>query len=646
MAGKRKNIGVFVSGNDGQLHGTIIQGIKERARELDCNVVIFHSLATKLRFNQTEKIEQSVIRGESSVLFGHEIDVFDALIIMGESFLNDDIKKELVKRATDKGIPVIDVDDSEDECSCVRYDDTSGMELVVRHIVEHHGCKKVNFISGFKGNRQSEERIKAYIKVLEENNIPVEPKRIGYGEFYIKAVEVIKDMVEADGVPEAVVCANDIMAIEVIAYLNSIGVRVPDDCLVAGFDGIREGQVYIPSLTTCRRAIKYSGVKALDIAVLAADGEKTEKLIYLEPELVLGQSCGCVENNELGFNSFYKTMNNMVNDRDLFNSYHIDMMRDFASVKQIDDIFGIMFKYLGSFRFSWFDYYVNKDVINFNESEMRDSIDQVAGRDIYSNELVCYSWRENEKGYQCYEVKTKSLLRNMFDNAGDEPVFITLVPSYYQNMVLGFAAVDETKCIHELAMLCALMATVSYTIGDFCMRREMRNLINKLDSMYVSDNLTGLHNRFGLYRDAGRMLLRAKEKGKKVIAVAIDLDRLKFVNDNFGHEEGDNAIKTIAKAMKYAAGNRKAVLSRTGGDEYFMMDFCEDDSAGEQFVEKIYAYLSDYNLDRGLPYVVECSCGFYVADPKVESLEGIMRVADERMYEVKMARKAARNNRG
>lgn len=646
MAGKRKNIGVFVSGNDGQLHGTIIQGIKERARELDCNVVIFHSLATKLRFNQTEKIEQSVIRGESSVFFGHEIDVFDALIIMGESFLNDDIKKELVKRATDKGIPVIDVDDSEDECSCVRYDDTSGMELVVRHIVEHHGCKKVNFISGFKGNRQSEERIKAYIKVLEENNIPVEPKRIGYGEFYIKAVEVIKDMVEADGVPEAVVCANDIMAIEVIAYLNSIGVRVPDDCLVAGFDGIREGQVYIPSLTTCRRAIKYSGVKALDIAVLAADGEKTEKLIYLEPELVLGQSCGCVENNELGFNSFYKTMNNMVNDRDLFNSYHIDMTRDFASVKQIDDIFGIMFKYLGSFRFSWFDYYVNKDVINFNESEMRDSIDQVVGRDIYSNELVCYSWRENEKGYQCYEVKTKSLLRNMFDNAGDEPVFITLVPSYYQNMVLGFAAVDETKCIHELAMLCTLMATVSYTIGDFCMRREMRNLINKLDSMYVSDNLTGLHNRFGLYRDAGRMLLRAKEKGKKVIAVAIDLDRLKFVNDNFGHEEGDNAIKTIAKAMKYAAGNRKAVLSRTGGDEYFMMDFCEDDSAGEQFVEKIHAYLSDYNLDSGLPYVVECSCGFYVADPKVESLEGIMRVADERMYEVKMARKAARNNRG
>ena len=87
----RKNIGVFVSGNDGQLHGTIIQGIKERAKELDCNVVVFHSLATKLRYNQTEKIEKSVIRGESSVFFGHEIDVFDALIIMGETFLNEDI---------------------------------------------------------------------------------------------------------------------------------------------------------------------------------------------------------------------------------------------------------------------------------------------------------------------------------------------------------------------------------------------------------------------------------------------------------------------------------------------------------------------------------------------------------------------------
>ena len=642
----RKNIGVFVSGNDGQLHGTIIRGIKERAKELDCNVVVFHSLATKLRYNQTEKIEKSVIRGESSVFFGHEIDVFDALIIMGETFLNEDIKKELVKKATDKGIPVIDIDDADDDCSCVKYDDTSGMELVVRHIVEHHGCKKVNFISGFKGNRQSEERITAYRKVLKENGIPVEPKRIGYGEFYTKAVEVIRDMVNADGVPEAVVCANDIMAIEVIAYLNSIGVRVPEDCLVAGFDGIREGQVYIPSLTTCRRAIKYSGAKALEVAVAAADGEKTDKEIFLEPELIMGQSCGCIETNELGFNSFYKTMNNMINDRDLFNSYHIDMTRDFASVRDVNDIFDIMFKYLGSFRFSWFDYYVNKDIINLNESELRDNLDQVMRKDIYSEDLVCYSWRENEFGYQSFELKTRSFLRNMFEGSGDEPVFITLVPSYYQNMIIGFAAVDETKCADQLAMLCTLMATVSYTIGDFYMRREMRHLINKLDSMYVSDNLTGLHNRFGLYRDAKKMIQRAKEKDKKILGVAIDLDRLKYVNDNFGHEQGDNAITTIAKAMKYAAAKRKAVLSRVGGDEYFMMDFCEDASAGEEFIGRLNEFLEEYNISSGLPYVVECSCGFYVADPKVESLEGIMRKADEKMYEVKMARKAARDKRG
>ena len=627
-----------MTGDDDQLHGVILNGIRKKATELGVNLVAFHSLVNKLIFDSETTLSEEVIRGESSVYFGHELSALDGAVIMGEGFQSEEIKLGVVKKLKSYGIPIVNIDDTADGCANIRYDDTTGMELVVRHVVEEHGCRVVDFISGFKGNRQSEERILAYKKVLEENGIPYEENRVGYGHFYMYAAEVIKEMVERDGVPEAVVCANDSMALAVIGYLRSIDVRVPEDCIVAGFDGIRDGRIYIPSLTTCKRTIFASGEKALEMVLEMTEGKEQSYETFLAPELIKGQSCGCVPITNQAFDQFFGMMNGRVNDKEWFNTNLIYLTRDFASIRKLEDIFAAVFKYISIFKVPEFAFYLNNNLIGSGELAKREKV-ELTDDMLYSDTFTCYSWKDGEEGFNISEVDKEGFLNTLFE--GEEPAFVTLSPIYFQDKILGFVTYDSTRCIEDLDHLCTYLVSVSAAIGDFCLREEMQYLIRKLNNMYVSDNLTGLYNRFGLYRDAERLIQKAKQSGRTVFGIEIDLDRLKYVNDTFGHEAGDNAILQIANAMRYAA-DLKTVLSRTGGDEYFAIGYDEGGQSAERFIAKVNEFLDNYNGRSILPYTVECSCGYYTADLSKDGLEDIMKRADTEMYRVKTAKKAAR----
>ena len=117
-----KKIGVFVNGDDDQLQGTIMDGIVEAAKEENCRVVAFHSLVNKALFDSTVQPAESVVRGESSVFFGHDISALDAAIMLGESFQSDEVKRKIVRKLNEYEIPVVNIDDVEEGCSNICFD--------------------------------------------------------------------------------------------------------------------------------------------------------------------------------------------------------------------------------------------------------------------------------------------------------------------------------------------------------------------------------------------------------------------------------------------------------------------------------------------------------------------------------------------
>lgn len=167
-------------------------------------------------------------------------------------------------------------------------------------------------------------------------------------------------------------------------------------------------------------------------------------------------------------------------------------------------------------------------------------------------------------------------------------------------------------------------------------------MVNELDKLYVIDNLSKIYNRNGFSRFASEIYKQASINKDDIVVIFIDLDGLKYINDKFGHNEGDNAILTVAEAIKYCCINGE-VFARFGGDEFviFSSKYSEDDA--KALCSKIEKYLNNYNEKSDKPYKVRASMGYHitVADNNIP-INNIISIADAKMYELKKLHKKHR----
>lgn len=120
------------------------------------------------------------------------------------------------------------------------------------------------------------------------------------------------------------------------------------------------------------------------------------------------------------------------------------------------------------------------------------------------------------------------------------------------------------------------------------------------------------------------------------------MDRLKYVNDNFGHTEGDCAIKTVAASLLYNGGD--IACSRFGGDEFAVIA-AGSNFEPEEYIARVRGYLDEYNRKSGKPYPVGISVGWESSLTGTPAdIDEMIRTADSRMYEDKRKRKAVRSD--
>jgi len=175
---------------------------------------------------------------------------------------------------------------------------------------------------------------------------------------------------------------------------------------------------------------------------------------------------------------------------------------------------------------------------------------------------------------------------------------------------------------------------IIYAVSDIS---DSKNEIMELEVHAYRDSLTNLYNRaYGM-----KTLEEWLEIKKRFVLVFADLDRLKYINDEFGHNEGDMYIINAAKHL--STFPEDTVICRLGGDEYMAL---VPDVGSKEVEEKtaiIYDNLSndEYLTDKEYSYSI--SFGFVEVDEN-NTLHSsvILNNADERMYESKKARKKAR----
>lgn len=195
-----------------------------------------------------------------------------------------------------KTVPLVMVGVSDESlpAAYLQCDNTSGMRQIVDHLVDVHHVDRMAFIGGFDSDDVA-ARYVAFRKYLEERGLDssdalLDDSSATSDEYMVGLCEAIG----AGRLPQALVCGTDQTAFGVIRLLEEAGVRVPDDVIVTGFDGILAGRLMEPRLTTVRQPMEDMGREAARM-LLSRNGkpwEKAERRV-LPVRLIVRGSCGC-----------------------------------------------------------------------------------------------------------------------------------------------------------------------------------------------------------------------------------------------------------------------------------------------------------------------------------------------------------------
>lgn len=164
--------------------------------------------------------------------------------------------------------------------------------------------------------------------------------------------------------------------------------------------------------------------------------------------------------------------------------------------------------------------------------------------------------------------------------------------------------------------------------------QEIRNLS-------TTDELTGLLNRRGFYALAQKMLQKAKREGAQCVLAFIDVDGLKRVNDQFGHEAGDAMIADVAGVLKRTL-RESDVVARLGGNEFCVLA-ADPVVDGTGMCWRFLTALQEANKSLGRPYRLSASVGYSnTGEVQGEDLDQLILRADGRMAEDRRAKGEAR----
>lgn len=194
-----------------------------------------------------------------------------------------------------EGLPTVSVGVPLEAVPSVVLDNEAGMEGAVRHLLERHGRKNVAFIRGPRSNDEAEARYRGYLAALRKAGLLCDRTLTADGDFSSESGEAaVRELVDVRSARfDALVAANDEMALGALRELRRHGSTVPDSVSVVGFDDDPGAQHSLPSLSTVRQPIAAQARAAVRLALSLIRGEKAEARLVLETEFVQRRSCGC-----------------------------------------------------------------------------------------------------------------------------------------------------------------------------------------------------------------------------------------------------------------------------------------------------------------------------------------------------------------
>lgn len=273
-SGKKNTVGLFLSSVQGDFYKTLIQAVHLQCKMNGYMLNIYIS-----NENTSEEIYGMIISSG----------------VEGAIIMNDSLGDEYIERIAMTNIPIVFIDREykSDNMSSVQIDNEAGAAQAVEYLIKL-GHRRIGYMHGVP-NFDDEARFRAYCRVMNKYKLPIDERFVlrGYFEEAVAYSEMYLLLVRGEELPDAFFCANDEMAWGCIRAMTAMGINVPDQVSVIGFDDNILASHYTPALTTIKSPIVELGSRSATeiIRLVRREGLLEGTSIKLEPTLIMRNTC-------------------------------------------------------------------------------------------------------------------------------------------------------------------------------------------------------------------------------------------------------------------------------------------------------------------------------------------------------------------
>lgn len=574
-------------------------------------------------------------RGEANIINLIPYENFDGFIVCHDTFQNRDAVKQIFRYIEERtDAPVVTLRRPWKDFPCVLAENTGAIKEIVQHFVDVHGFDRIAFMSGPEDHPDAQSRLADYKDGLKSRGLEYDEKLVFYGNFWReRSKEAARYFtMELPERPQAIVCANDYMAISLCNELINIGTMVPGDIAISGFDDIWEATINMPPITTVMMPVEKMSERAFLTLEKLMEGEKVPRVQTVSTCPVIRNSCGCegmdmntMLKKRVRQSQEYEKMLDLVQD----NTYMFVEMSDVESAEEIVEYVRLLEND---------DNFVRNFFICLGDGKGKFYPKYCSTKPGYPKRTKSIGSVMNRRIIETESFATSDLLPK--EAVERDPMIYYFFPLHNLDQTFGYFAISYTGIHSCEKTFHSWIAILGNALENLRLKQKTFSLLEELNSLYVHDALTGLLNRRGFENHSKEYYQKSLKRGQSMVIFSIDMDNLKIVNDKFGHMQGDVALQTIGEAIEHAA-REGDVCARIGGDEFSVVGIGYDNEQAETFLREFKEYLDEFNEDSGLPYLVGASCGYYVISESHDiSLEAAIVESDNRLYETKREKKS------
>lgn len=562
------------------------------------------------------------VNGLKSILSLPNVHDYDGIILCYDTLIHEDMGKDLVEELLDdmQAPPVISIRAAITGFYNIIPDNRALMYEIAKHVISKCKTDDIGFVTGMDELEDSYERREGFEKAMEEAGYEVNEDKIFHGDYWItQGPEMADCFIKPDGtLPEAIICSNDYEAIALCNELIQRGYQIPGDCMISGVDNTKESTDHIPSITTIEISNDTFVDVAMEIIADVRNGKKRDLNIYVPGNLILRESTG-----------------DLVVERDIYKSLCLQNVASSLSMDDRREFVVINALFEGAL--------TKESFIQVTLDQFR-SVDSV--KSVYlikygetERVLVGYYTDQGESQINDIFFSNDILLPEGLEN--DDHGTRIFLPLAYKNELYGYAllVVDTDQPNFVNFKVEYLLSQASQSINKL----ELYNKIFGIEdvmSLYIKDPLTGILNRRGFEQRISELFDKDGNKLKDMAIVSIDMDELKYINDTFGHNEGDEAIKEISRSIESAL-EADEFVARMGGDEFEAVIILTDSGRLGKFIRTVRRTIREINQSGNYQFELSASIGTCELTDW-HSLTDCMKKADKAMYLEKKAKKKNR----